>query len=89
MLGLVGSNKLGLGENFLGYLPPSQQHVENQHCCWKVVAFDIIMEDIKPLSKIQETEDGTYICEGEAKVFFPGVKDVFYNPVQEFNRDLR
>jgi len=46
------------------------------------------MEDIKPLSKIQETEDGTYICEGEAKVFFPGVKDVFYNPVQEFNRDL-
>ena len=40
-------------------------------------------------SKMHESQEGTYISEGQAKVFFPGVKDVFYNPVQEFNRDLR
>lgn len=40
-------------------------------------------------SKMQESEEGTSISEGQARVFFPGVKDVFYNPVQEFNRDLR
>lgn len=33
---------------------------------------------------------GTVISEGKAQVRFPGAKDdVFYNPVQEFNRDLR
>jgi len=37
---------------------------------------------------MHESQEGTYISEGQAKVFFPGVKDVFYNPVQEFNRDL-
>ena len=37
----------------------------------------------------EENKDMTSISEGEAKVTFPGVKDVFYNPVQEFNRDLR
>lgn len=30
------------------------------------------------------------VTEGKARVSFPGSKDdVFYNPVQEFNRDLR
>ena len=28
------------------------------------------------------------ICEGEAKALFPDAGDVFYNPVQEFNRDV-
>ncbi len=28
------------------------------------------------------------VQEGKAKVLFPSQKDVFYNPVQEFNRDL-
>lgn len=28
------------------------------------------------------------ICEGQAKVLFPSNNEVFYNPVQEFNRDL-
>ncbi len=28
------------------------------------------------------------VQEGRAKVLFPSQKDVFYNPVQEFNRDL-
>ncbi len=28
------------------------------------------------------------VQEGNAKVLFPSQKDVFYNPVQEFNRDL-
>lgn len=46
-------------------------------------------QNIDSSSKMQESQDGTFISEGQAKVFFPGVKDVFYNPVQEFNRDLR
>lgn len=37
-----------------------------------------------------ESTGGTVITEGKARVRFPGAKDdVFYNPVQEFNRDLR
>ena len=30
----------------------------------------------------------TVVQEGRAQVLFPSKKDVFYNPVQEFNRDL-
>ncbi|KAF0290194.1 putative tRNA (guanine(26)-N(2))-dimethyltransferase [Amphibalanus amphitrite] len=30
----------------------------------------------------------TVVKEGQAEVLFPSSKDVFYNPVQEFNRDL-
>jgi len=29
------------------------------------------------------------ICEGKAKIRVPATSNVFYNPVQEFNRDLR
>lgn len=29
------------------------------------------------------------IQEGKAKILFPNSNEVFYNPVQEFNRDLR
>ena len=29
------------------------------------------------------------ISEGRAKILFPSHNEVFYNPVQEFNRDLR
>ena len=29
------------------------------------------------------------ISEGRAKILFPSRNEVFYNPVQEFNRDLR
>ena len=29
------------------------------------------------------------IQEGKAKILFPSSNEVFYNPVQEFNRDLR
>lgn len=28
------------------------------------------------------------ITEGKARIIFPGRNEVFYNPVQEFNRDL-
>lgn len=31
---------------------------------------------------------GEYICEGKARIFFPKQNEVFYNPVQQFNRDL-
>lgn len=28
------------------------------------------------------------VCEGQARILFPKQNEVFYNPVQEFNRDL-
>lgn len=31
----------------------------------------------------------TVVTEGRAEVVFPSTQDVFYNPVQEFNRDTR
>lgn len=31
----------------------------------------------------------TTVTEGKAEVLFPSSHDVFYNPVQEFNRDIR
>ena len=33
--------------------------------------------------------DHVEITEGRAKILFPNSNEVFYNPVQEFNRDLR
>lgn len=34
--------------------------------------------------EVQETT----VTEGAAKIVFPSANEVFYNPVQEFNRDL-
>ena len=34
-------------------------------------------------------ENYTKIKEGQAEILFPDSNKVFYNPVQEFNRDLR
>merc|ERR1719431_1339965 len=36
----------------------------------------------------QNSEGWTVVKEGNAEVLFPSLNDVFYNPVQEFNRDL-
>jgi len=36
----------------------------------------------------QNSEGWTVVKEGSAEVLFPSLNDVFYNPVQEFNRDL-
>ena len=33
-------------------------------------------------------ENGVKVTEGEAEICFPDSNSVFYNPVQEFNRDL-
>merc|ERR1719495_2545336 len=39
--------------------------------------------------RFSENDDGwTVVKEGQAEVLFPSLNDVFYNPVQEFNRDL-
>ncbi|XP_064098710.1 LOW QUALITY PROTEIN: tRNA (guanine(26)-N(2))-dimethyltransferase-like [Macrobrachium nipponense] len=35
-----------------------------------------------------DTTPYTSVSEGKAEVLFPSTHDVFYNPVQEFNRDL-
>ena len=40
--------------------------------------------------KLLDEESGhVEIQEGKAKILFPSSNEVFYNPVQEFNRDLR
>ena len=36
-----------------------------------------------------ESKNQNVIKEGKAEIRIPGMKNVFYNPVQEFNRDLR
>jgi len=36
----------------------------------------------------QNSDGWTVVKEGSAEVLFPSLNDVFYNPVQEFNRDL-
>jgi tRNA G26 N,N-dimethylase Trm1 len=47
-------------------------------------------DDSKIKVENEATAQGTLITEGKAQVRFPGSEDnVFYNPVQEFNRDLR
>lgn len=47
------------------------------------------MSDQEEKNFVIDTDYQTSVVEGKASVQFPGVKDVFYNPVQEFNRDLR
>ena len=47
-------------------------------------------EVVQEKSKKSETPPGfVEITEGRAKILFPSSNEVFYNPVQEFNRDLR
>jgi len=42
------------------------------------------------LSSVITTENSkTVVTEGQAKVYFASAQDVFYNPVQQFNRDIR
>jgi tRNA (guanine26-N2/guanine27-N2)-dimethyltransferase len=47
------------------------------------------VEVVQEKSKKSETPPGfVEITEGRAKILFPSSNEVFYNPVQEFNRDL-
>ena len=64
-----------------------------------------IMNEVKKVDKMKENSNErdqqnemkfeidtvpyTTVKEGKAEVQFPSTQDVFYNPVQEFNRDLR
>lgn len=43
----------------------------------------------KLLQKILGAMSHVKITEGRASILFPSSNEVFYNPVQEFNRDLR
>lgn len=53
---------------------------------------------VEPVVKPSAESDGpasaqvlqgeTVIKEGKASILFPSANEVFYNPVQEFNRDL-
>lgn len=46
------------------------------------------LDDLKNLVYVDKIPY-TVVTEGTAEVLFPSSHDVFYNPVQEFNRDLR
>ncbi|KAI3660194.1 hypothetical protein MP638_004468 [Amoeboaphelidium occidentale] len=43
---------------------------------------------MEPKSGVTETEENIIIKEGKAEILFSKAEDVFYNPVQEFNRDM-
>lgn len=45
-----------------------------------------VLPSVTPRSEVMESVECNTIKEGKAEVLFP--KNVFYNPVQEFNRDL-
>ena len=47
------------------------------------------MEEVEDF-KLSSTglENGVKVTEGKAEICFPDSNSVFYNPVQEFNRDL-
>ncbi|XP_030401789.1 tRNA (guanine(26)-N(2))-dimethyltransferase isoform X5 [Gopherus evgoodei] len=47
---------------------------------------DLAMDDGSCAGPVKTGE--TVITEGKAKIIFPSANEVFYNPVQEFNRDL-
>uniref|UniRef100_A0A8C1EY42 tRNA (guanine(26)-N(2))-dimethyltransferase n=1 Tax=Cyprinus carpio carpio TaxID=630221 RepID=A0A8C1EY42_CYPCA len=65
---------------------------------WSLCQAFIPMEETKPSgstesSQTSSTEPGllpgeTVVREGKAAILFPSANEVFYNPVQEFNRDL-
>lgn len=44
-------------------------------------------EDVSPAST-ELLPGETVVKEGKASILFPSANEVFYNPVQEFNRDL-
>ena len=47
------------------------------------------MEEIEDFElSSTELENGVKVTEGKAEICFPDSNSVFYNPVQEFNRDL-
>ena len=37
---------------------------------------------------MEDTKEFYTVKEGQAEILFPKSESVFYNPVQEFNRDL-
>lgn len=44
--------------------------------------------DEEKLAKAGLRPGETVVKEGKAAILFPSANEVFYNPVQEFNRDL-
>jgi len=50
-----------------------------------------VVKDTPPaLPELQQRSgDSVKVTEGSATILFPNTNEVFYNPVQEFNRDLR
>ena len=55
-----------------------------------VMAGEGVMRDSCHTERFTTNSDGcTVVREGQAEVVFPSREEVFYNPVQEFNRDMR
>lgn len=50
-----------------------------------VEAYSTLASDVEPT---KANEKATPVTEGSATILFPSANDVFYNPVQQFNRDL-
>ena len=56
---------------------------------YTAMAGEGVVRDSCHTERFTTNSDGcTVVREGQAEVVFPSREDVFYNPVQEFNRDL-
>ncbi|KAF8428747.1 N2,N2-dimethylguanosine tRNA methyltransferase-domain-containing protein [Tirmania nivea] len=79
-------------------LPPGQHHQQLQPSTCTITEMPDTTNPLagpKPThsTQVKITEDGgekeyTAITEGKATILFPGGGEVFYNPIQNFNRDL-
>jgi tRNA G26 N,N-dimethylase Trm1 len=46
------------------------------------------MNETKPATVLKDGEEFLPVTEGSATILFPNTNEVFYNPVQQFNRDM-
>lgn len=53
-----------------------------------VTATDTAADDKEQMPAVGLLPGETVVKEGKAAILFPNANEVFYNPVQEFNRDL-
>uniref|UniRef100_A0A4W3H7R4 tRNA (guanine(26)-N(2))-dimethyltransferase n=1 Tax=Callorhinchus milii TaxID=7868 RepID=A0A4W3H7R4_CALMI len=72
--------------------PPKHSAVEMETGTTKAEPESEMNGGSRSLKSVQEQAECvaslTVIQEGKARIIFPSANEVFYNPVQEFNRDL-
>ena len=82
-----------VGAKFLSFLPHLRNsqlvHVVRVRACADAPAAPTSEVDTGTIETvIKDGAEYIVVKEGSAKMLFPKAGDVFYNPVQEFNRDI-